>query len=61
MQSLFFTDLMQGLILFLVHLLPVDGIKMSLAKRKKKKRDHHASEQAGLCACGHVAFLSIVQ
>lgn len=38
MQSLFFTDLMQGLILFLVHLLPVDGIKMSLAKRKKKKK-----------------------
>lgn len=36
MRSLLFADLMRGLILFLVHLLPVDGIKMSFARKKKK-------------------------
>lgn len=31
MWGLFLADLIRGLILFLVHLLPVDGIKMSFA------------------------------
>lgn len=35
MRSLLFADLMRGLILFLVHQLPVDGIKISFARKKK--------------------------
>lgn len=62
MQSLFFADLMQGLILFLVHLLPVDGIKMSFARKKKFKwrLTNRAPGQAGPCARGRAAILFIV-
>lgn len=61
MRSQVLADLMRGLILFLVHLLPVDGIKMSFASKKKFKwrLTNQTSEGAGLCACGRAAFLFI--